>query len=132
MVNLANKRVSFVQEGAKSETSNRKIPISPRAIKLLTELKETSTKEHLFDDGAGERLSYEALRYQCQCACEEANVEYRGLHIWRHTFATNQYYKGTDVKILSKLLGHADTAITYNIYIHLFGDGFNDMLSAVS
>lgn len=28
------------------------------------------------------------------------------------------------VKILSKLLGHANTTITYNIYIHLYGDTF--------
>ncbi|NLE92909.1 MAG: tyrosine-type recombinase/integrase [Chloroflexi bacterium] len=57
---------------------------------------------------------------------------WNGLHVWRHTFATNQFYKGTDVKILSKILGHSETSVTYNIYIHLNGDGFNDMLKAVS
>ena len=56
---------------------------------------------------------------------------YRGNHVYRHTFATNQYYKGTDVKILSKILGHATPSITYNIYVHLYGDGFNDMLRAM-
>ena len=59
-------------------------------------------------------------------------VPHYGLHVWRHTFATNLYYKGVDVKILSKLLGHANTTITYNIYIHLYSDGFNDMMNAVS
>lgn len=130
VVNLANKRIAYVQEGAKSETSNRWVPLSPRAIQILTRLRDNAKYEWLFDNG-GDRLSYEALRWQCLRVCRDAEVEYRGLHIWRHTFATNQYYKGTDVKILSKLLGHADTTITYNLYIHLYGDGFEDMLNAV-
>ena len=36
-----------------------------------------------------------------------------------------------DIKILSKLLGHADVNITYNIYIHLYGDGFDEMYEAL-
>lgn len=131
MVNLANRRISYIQEGAKSETSNRWVPLSPRAIEILTELRSKTNEEYLFQNAYGERLSYEGLRYQCQCACQETGIPYLGLHVWRHTFATNQYYKGTDVKILSKILGHADTSITYNIYIHLYGDGFDEMLSAV-
>ena len=41
------------------------------------------------------------------------------------------YHKGVDVKILSQLLGHADVNITYNIYVHLYGDGFDEMYSAL-
>ncbi len=52
--------------------------------------------------------------------------------IFRHTFATNCYYKGVDIKILSKLLGHADTNITYNIYVSLYGDGFDEMYNALT
>ena len=47
------------------------------------------------------------------------------------TFATNCYYKGVNVKVLSKLLGHADVNVTYNIYVHLYGDGFDEMYSAL-
>lgn len=54
-------------------------------------------------------------------------VDYRGERVFRHTFATNRYYKGMDIKILSKVLGHADVNITYNIYVHLYGDGFEKM-----
>ncbi|MBR3106377.1 MAG: tyrosine-type recombinase/integrase [Clostridia bacterium] len=75
---------------------------------------------------------YESLRYQCQMACKEAGITYHGLHVFRHTFAMNHFYKGTNVKILSKILGHSETSVTFNIYIHLYGDGFDDMLSAVS
>ncbi len=49
----------------------------------------------------------------------------------RHTFVTNCYYMGVNVKVLSKLLGHADVNVTYNIYVHLYGDGFDEMYSAL-
>lgn len=58
-------------------------------------------------------------------------IEFRGEHVFRHTFATNCYHKGIDVKILSRLLGHADVNITYNLYIHLYGDGFDEMHDAL-
>ena len=75
--------------------------------------------------------AYEALRWKTKCACRDAGVQYRGEHVFRHTFATNCYYKGMDIKILSRLLGHADVNITYNIYVHLYGDGFDEMYEAL-
>ena len=35
------------------------------------------------------------------------------------------------VKILSKILVHAKVDITYNAYINLYGDGFDEMLAAL-
>lgn len=132
VVRLANKKRSFVQESAKSEASNRTVPLTPCAIALLEGLALDAQSEYVFVGEDGERLTYEALRYQTQCACKEANIPYRGQHVFRHTFATNCYYKGVDIKILSKLLGHADTNITYNIYVNLYGDGFDEMYNALT
>lgn len=131
VVRLANKKQSFVQDCAKSEASNRTIPLTPNAVRLLNTLWELRTNEWVFTNTDGERLSYEALRWQTRCACRDSGVEYRGEHVFRHTFATNCYYKGVDIKILSRLLGHADVNITYNIYIHLYGDGFDEMYAAL-
>ena len=131
VVRLANKKQSYVQDCAKSESSNRTIPLTPKAISLLEMLAEDAENEWVFVNDDGQRLSYEALRYQTQCLCKAACVPYRGEHVFRHTFATNCYHKGVDVKILSRLLGHADVNITYNIYVHLYGDGFDEMYSAL-
>lgn len=94
-------------------------------------LKANTENEWVFTNDDGQRLSYEALRYQTQRLCKAADVPYRGEHVFRHTFATNCYHKGIDVKILSRLLGHADVNITYNIYVHLYGDGFEEMYEAL-
>ena len=131
IVRLANKKRSFVQNCVKTESSKRSIPLTNEAAAMLTRLEANRTSEWVFEDDYGDHLSYEALRYQTQCACKAANVEYRGEHVFRHTFATNCFHKGIDVKILSRLLGHADVNITYNIYIHLYGDGFEELKSAL-
>ena len=123
---------SYVQEGAKSRSSNRTIPLSTRAYTLLDGiyggqdgLVFPSTRDP--DVSVG----YNAIRKQIQGLCNEAGVKYRGMHVFRHTFATNCYYKGCDIKILSKLLGHASVTVTYNTYINLYGDALEEMRSVV-
>lgn len=131
VIRLANKKMSQVQSGAKSESSNRTIPLSKRAVDILSELKADSRKPWVFCGSDNDRLSYEALRYQTQLVTAEAGVPYKGMHVFRHTFATNCYYKGCNIKVLSKFLGHADVNITYNTYIHLFGDALEEMRAIV-
>lgn len=127
-VRLGNRRKSYIQNDAKSYTSNRTIPLSKNALRVLEELKiRDRFMEYIVHDERGNPLGYEAVRWQIKKACEEAGVPYYGQHVFRHTFATNCYYKGCDVKRLSKLLGHSDVTITYNIYVHLFGDELEDM-----
>lgn len=129
LIRIANKHRMEVQNEAKSFTSNRTIPLSTEAYSLLDGLFENAegSSGYIFSGEGGMPISYEALRYQIQMACKEAKVPYKGQHVFRHTFATNCYNRGCDVKILSKLLGHADVAITYNTYIHLFGDALEEM-----
>ncbi len=61
-------------------------------------------------------------------ACEAAGIEHRGLHALRHSFASNLYARGVEVKVISKLLGHANVEITYNRYIHFFEGDIDDTL----
>lgn len=52
--------------------------------------------------------------------CLETGAPFRGARVFRHTFATNRYCKGIEVKILSKLLGQIDVKVIYNTYIDLY------------
>ena len=128
VVRIAEKNRSDVQMSAKSHTSNRTIPINSTAIDILRRMQgDEIESDFVFHDGDGERVSYESLRWWIGKACDEAGVPYYGQHVFRHTFATNCYERGCDVKKLSKLLGHSDVTITYNVYIHLFGDALEEM-----
>ena len=118
------------QDSAKSKSSHRTVPLTPKALVILKRLKEHHMTEWVFEK-YNERLSYQQLTYQTKKLCKEAHVKYHGEHVFRHTFATNCYYKGIDVKILSRLMGHSSVQVTYNIYINLYGDGFDDMYAAL-
>lgn len=133
VVRIADQKRSYVQQSAKSYTSNRTIPLSKDAFDLLKRMRDTDEvqSDFIFHDENGKRLSYEALRWWTGKACNEAGVAYYGQHVFRHTFASNCYQRGCDVKKLSKLLGHSDVTITYNVYIHLFGDELEELRSVL-
>lgn len=118
------------QDSTKSKSSNRVLPITPKAISILKSLMARRRTEWVFEQD-GERYTYQKLIYQTKRLCRASNVKYHGEHVFRHTFATNCYYKGIDVKILSRLMGHSSVQVTYNIYINLYGDGFDTMYAAL-
>ena len=130
--NQAGNKIYLVeyQDSPKSKSSNRVIPLTPKALSILKRLKLRRTTEWVFEQD-GKRYTYQKLMYQTKKLCREASVSYHGEHVFRHTFATNCYYKGIDVKILSKLMGHSSVQVTYNIYVNLYGDGFDDMYAAL-
>jgi len=82
----------------------------------------------VFATQTGKYLSCRDLLATMEKACEAAEVEHRGLHALRHSFASNLYARGVEVKIISKLLGHASVEITYNRYIHFFEGDIDDTL----
>ena len=131
VVRIADSKRNYIQEGAKSFTSNRTIPLSSEAYRLLSYMRDHNDgiSPLVFHNSRGRLLTYEAVRWWVRKACNEAGVPYYGCHVFRHTFATNCYNKGCDVKVLSKFLGHSDVTITYNVYIHLFGDALEEMRS---
>ena len=45
--------------------------------------------------------------------------EIREAHSLRHTFATMLFENGYSIKKVSELLGHCDTRVTENTYIHI-------------
>lgn len=136
LLNPSSVLQSRIQDSAKTKSSNRTIPLSKKAIEILERLlsqAEFNSDELgcVFSNNLGQPYSYKALCRHTRAACKQALVPYYGMHVFRHTFATNCYYKGCDVKILSKLLGHSSASVTYNFYIHLYGDALEEMRSIV-
>ncbi len=118
------------QNSPKTKSSKRVVPLTPRAISLLERLRGLDDT-WVVASSRGRWISYQNLIKHIKQACRKAGVPYRGAHVFRHTFATNCYYKGVDVKVLSRLLGHSDIKVTMNIYVSLRGDGFDEMYAAL-
>lgn len=53
-------------------------------------------------------------------------------HTFRHTFASNCYREGFDLKEIQRLLGHANLQMTANLYVHVFEDKLNDSIDNLS
>lgn len=129
ILNLMYSKAEY-QDSPKSKSSVRIMPLTPKAVAILKRLKNKRKTEWVFEQDE-QRYTYQKLMYQTKKLCRKAGVKYYGEHVFRHTFATNCYYKGIDVKILSKLMGHSSVQVTYNIYVNLYGDGFDDMYAAL-
>lgn len=130
IINPSHTAKCTYQDSPKSKASNRTVPLTPKALLVLKTLQPRRKTEWVFEQD-GQRYTYKKLMYQTKKLCRENKITYYGEHVFRHTFATNCYYKGIDVKILSRLMGHSSVQVTYNTYIHLYGDGFDAMYAAL-
>ena len=121
---------NLVQRATKTASGKRTIPLNSRAVEAIQHLKaqQVAGCPYVFATQTGKYLSYRNLLATMESACEAAGVEHRGLHALRHSFASNLYARGVEVKIISKLLGHASVEITYNRYIHFFEGEIDDTL----
>lgn len=135
LVRLSSAPTTFVQSSPKSKASRRTVPLSDRALDILEKLEDSAEDlEGFVFNTPGDPFtptSYSSLEYQLKGGFKQAGVSYKGTHAFRHTFATNCYNRGCDVKVLSKLLGHADVSVTYNTYIHLYGDDLEEMRKVI-
>lgn len=62
-------------------------------------------------------------------AVDKAKLDVQGLtpHKLRHTAASLAIAAGADVKVIQQMLGHADAAMTLNVYGHLFPDRLDEV-----
>lgn len=130
----SGKKYDLVVTTVKTKTGNRTIPCNDQAMEALLWLKSYQEKHHIkteFVDcnGSGGMLSPHTLPKLLAGVLKAADVPYKGIHSFRHTFASNLIKAGVDVKIVSQLLGHASVKITYDTYVHV---GLEGAVSAVN
>lgn len=111
----------------KTKTSKRVIPLCPQAIEVLSFLKvynkPESANEPIFAmvHENKNRIGDTTLTQHLQYMLFSINADNQdiGVHGLRHTFATMLFNAKVDIKTISKLLGHANIEITYDIYVHV-------------
>jgi len=115
-----------IQNSTKTEASRRTVPIPDETVPLLREymLKQPYQKpsDPLFQTQTGKRPAPSYLRKRFKFAGEAIGCSWINLHTMRHTFASRLFAKGIDIKVISKLLGHAKVSTTYDIYVHIISD----------
>lgn len=115
---------SIVQNSGKTDSSMRVLPMANKAREALVELKAMSDDSNLVISTVnGKSPTRASLGKSLTRMSRNAGIigkdEYRSVHTLRHTFATMLFENGCSIKIVSELLGHCDTRVTENTYIHI-------------
>ena len=108
------------QNSAKTKSGTRIIPMTQKAHLSLLELQKiTGQNEYIMTSSQEKRIRPSRLDRTFNQILAAANLQKAGCHKLRHTFATMLFNNGCEVKVVSELLGHSNTKITENIYIHI-------------
>lgn len=116
----------------KTKTSRRKIKLNKEILDLILQLRTEQSKDKLncgdlWDNSANDRLFIQWNGKQMhpntpytylKRLCKRENLPFKGLHAFRHSFATQDITSGLDIKSVSACLGHSQTSTTLNIYAH--------------
>jgi site-specific recombinase XerD len=115
---LQNRALRVVGKGSK----DRLIPMNDDLMECikqeLTSRPHSGPDDPLFVNREGRR--YRSLRTALTRACEVSGVPYLLHHSLRHAYATLQHKQGTDIVLISRLLGHSNPTVTQNIYVDPF------------
>jgi site-specific recombinase XerD len=99
----------------------RVVPISPITTNLLKAwVGQNDKSEWLFPAahiwGYWDKVGVEKMMRR---ACERYGIKPMTPHALRHFFATHNLKNGARLEVISRILGHASTAITADIYVHV-------------
>ena len=107
----------------KTYSGDRIIPLNKTATEAIGRLcAKHPDSEYVVCSGKGDIIPPERLERTFYRLLKNVGISQTGTHSLRHTFASMLFSKGTDVKTVSELLGHASIQITLNTYIHLIGN----------
>lgn len=101
----------------KSDTSTRIIPISDYAAELCRRMNPKSPAAFVLT-GTSDYMEPRTLQYRMEKYTGDCGLEGVHFHTLRHTFATRCVEVGFEIKSLSEILGHANTTITLDRYVH--------------
>ena len=100
----------------KSGTSVRTIPMTDYTAGLCEKM--SCGDEAYVLTGAADYMEPRALQYRIGKYTKDCGLEGVHAHTLRHTFATRAVEVGFEIKSLSEVLGHANTTITLERYVH--------------
>ena len=112
-----NGKISRITGTPKTTHSTRVIPIPRQLIPILRDMKKRSNSTLVITD-KGKNPSVRAYQRSFELLLSKIGVPKHGFHSLRHTFATRAIECGMDVKSLSEILGHKNSTVTLNRYVH--------------
>lgn len=110
----------------KTQKSVRDIYISDKLYAYL--IRYENEKNIYVCSGKKEIKAPRSCQRANELLCAKLGVKNCGMHAYRHAFATGLLKKSTDFKSISEVMGHANIAITQNIYNHTTQERKNEVI----
>lgn len=126
----------YINNDGKTDNSIREIPLNDQLRAILAEQRRNqmaqrlrageawrgaapgSARQWIFSNDLGDCADESNVRRTHDATMKKADLDGVDIHGLRHTFATLWVERGANIKNLSAVLGHADTSITLNRYVH--------------
>lgn len=108
----------------KTKKGIREVPLNDMALEALTLMEENNAKlkiesKYIFCSDKGTLINERNAFRAFDVILKNARTEHYGPHALRHTFASILLRKTKQIEIVSAILGHSNTSVTYNRYIHV-------------
>lgn len=130
----------YVQSSSSTKTSSgaRTIPLNKQALEIISTEQELNPKhkdtDYVFITKNGEKIksrqnvtrTLAKMMTRADCSISTCTP-----HELRHSFGSALIKNGTDIKVVSQLLGHSDISVTYNVYIHILEDQKVDAIKSL-
>ena len=122
----------LVEGTTKSKSSEWTILLNQTALSALLKLKRANDGfDYVSSNAKGKPINPRNLNRAHDCILERVGISHIGIHALRHTFASQLFSNKVNIKVVSKLLGHSDISVTYNIYIHLMQEKLSDATNSL-
>lgn len=119
-----------VEKATKTESGVRVLTLTPKAVTALRAWKaiqseirlrqgsEWRGKDYVFTTMRNKPYFPGSFGARLESLAKKAGVTVISPHELRHTFGTRAHESGMDIKLLSRMMGHANTNVTYDLYVH--------------
>ena len=120
-----------IQDFCKTKMSKRKIYITNKLITLLEEHKQQQIKEYeqlglewteetiVFPNEKNNMFYVRNIQAMFRRIRNKAGISYGTVHTLRHSYASRCFEANINIKVISQQLGHKNTKITYDTYVHI-------------
>ncbi len=110
-------KTRVVMGDPKSDTSARVIPLTGQAVSMCEKMNPGDGDAFVLT-GTHFYMEPRLLQYRIEKYTRDCGLDGVHCHTLRHTFATRAVEVGFEIKSLSEVLGHANTTITLERYVH--------------
>lgn len=127
----SNGKYVKIIDSPKTDCSARVIPIPKQLLPHIKAIKKKTKSDYVID-GKGEcGAGIRSYQNTFDLLLKRLNIQHRGFHSLRHTFATRALECGMDIKTLSEILGHKNPTITLKRYAHSMLEHKAEMMNRI-